>query len=45
MTKQLIYDSVNALAPLCQEVCRRLWENPETGGNEKQSADYLREML
>lgn len=45
MTKQLIYDSVNDLAPLCQEICRRLWENPETGGNEKQSADYLREIL
>lgn len=45
MTKQSIYDFVNELTPLCQEICRRLWASPETGGNEKRSADYLRQIL
>lgn len=43
--KQMIYDEVNKLAPLCQEICRKLWANPETGGNEKKSADYIRGIL
>ena len=45
MIKQTVYDQVQNLENLCQEICQTLWNNPETGGNEKFSADYLREIL
>ncbi|MCI8638081.1 MAG: amidohydrolase [Coprococcus sp.] len=45
MKKQEMYDEVESLAPICQEISRKLWENPETGGDEKESADYLRKLL
>lgn len=45
MIKQAVYDEVQELTGLCQEICRTLWDNPETGGNEKESADYIRGIL
>ena len=45
MTKQSIYEEVGSLESLCQETCRYLWNHPETGGNEKKSADYMRNLL
>lgn len=45
MSRQFIADQVNQLEALCKESCRRLWENPEVGGTEKQSSDYMRELL
>ena len=45
MTKQELFKKAKELEPLCQEVCRTLWNNPETGGKEKKSTDYLRELL
>ena len=45
MTKKTLFDVVQALEPLCQDVARFLWNNPEVGGEEKKSAAYLRELL
>lgn len=45
MPKQAVYEEVNKLEPLCQAVCRQLWNHPEVGGQEKESADYLRKLL
>lgn len=45
MIKQDIYDKVQSLSSLCQDISRQLWSHPETGGNEKESADYLRNIL
>lgn len=45
MTKQAVYDEVKKLETLCQESCRFLWNHPETGGNEKESANYMRDLL
>lgn len=42
MIKQVIYDEVQGLSPVCQRISRQLWKNPEVGGMEKKSADYLR---
>ena len=43
--KQAIYDEVQGLNHTLQTVSRQLWKNPETGGNEKKSAAYLRKVL
>lgn len=45
MIKQAVYDEVQNLSELCQEICRTLWNNPETGGYEKMSADYMRGIM
>lgn len=45
MIKQEIYDEVQDLEVLCQRVCRTLWNHPELSGKEKNSADYMREIL
>lgn len=45
MPKQAVYEEVNQLEPVCQAICRRLWSHPEVGGQEKESADYLRKLL
>ena len=45
MTKETLFQNVQALEPLCQDVARFLWNNPEVGGEEKKSAAYLREVL
>ena len=45
MTKKTLFDHVQNLEPLCQEVARFLWNNPEVGGQEKKSAAYLRNVL
>lgn len=43
--KQEIYEEVAALKELCRQTCITLWNNPETGGNEKKSANLFREIL
>lgn len=45
MTKQNLFRTTDELAPLCSSMCKKLWENPECGGYEKESADYLRGIL
>lgn len=45
MNKIEMLKQTEALESLCNEVCTQLWEHPETGGNEKESADYIRDIL
>ncbi len=45
MTKQEIYDNVQSLEELSSEICDILWNNPELGGNEKESANLFRNIL
>ena len=45
MTKKELHQIVDSLAPLCQKSCRMLWEHPEVGGEEKESANYFRKLL
>lgn len=45
MTKQFVYEEVQKLEAVCRESCGFLWNHPETGGNEKESADYMRNLL
>lgn len=45
MSKQLIYQEIDRLAPACQDMCRTLWQHPETGGNEEAAANYARALL
>lgn len=41
MNKQQIYDEIVKLTGYAQETSRYLWNNPEVGGKEKASADYM----
>ena len=43
--KKTIYQEVDRLAGFCQDSCGFLWDNPELGGAEKVSADYMRNRL
>jgi len=43
--KKQIYQEVDKLADLCLDSCKFLWDNPELGGTEKASADYMRNLL
>lgn len=45
MTKQAVYEEVQKLEGICRDTCRFIWNHPETGGNEKESADYMRKLL
>lgn len=45
MIKQVIYDEVLNLKEQCEEICRTLWNKPEVGGEEKESANYIRGIL
>lgn len=45
MSKRMIFDKVNELEALCATTARHLWENPEVGGTEKESAEYIRRIL
>ena len=45
MTKQFVYEEVQKLEEVCRESCGFLWNHPETGGKEKESADYMRNLL
>ena len=45
MIKQDVYDEVQGLESLCQEICHTLWNHPELSGNERESANYLRKLL
>ena len=40
-----VYQEVEKLANLNKTVCTYLWENPEVGGAEAQSAVYMRNLL
>lgn len=45
MIKQNIYDEVQGLEPLLQEVSRHIWQIPEVSGNEIESSIYYRELF
>ena len=45
MSKQTVFDKVNALEGLCSGSCQFLWDNPEVGGTEEKSANYMRNLL
>ena len=45
MSKQTVFDKVNALESLCGSSCQFLWDNPEVGGTEEKSANYMRKLL
>lgn len=45
MEKKDLHNEVKKMEALLQSSCRTIWENPETGGNEKESADYFRKIL
>lgn len=45
MTKQDIYEEVKRLEPVCLDVSRRVWADPETGGQEQAASGLLREIL
>ena len=45
MTKTELIQEMEKLRPFCTDICRDLWEHPETGGNEKRSSDYMRNLL
>ena len=45
MTKKELHQIVDSLEPLCQKSCKRLWDHPEVGGEEKESANYFRKIL
>lgn len=45
MTKKEVHQIVKSLDSLCQDSCQKLWNHPEVGGEEKESADYFRKLL
>lgn len=45
MTKQDIFQEVKRMESFLNESCRFLWNHPETGGNEKESAEHMRDLL
>ncbi|MBQ0065362.1 MAG: amidohydrolase [Firmicutes bacterium] len=45
MIKQKIYDEVQGLEALLQNVSRHIWSNPELSGQEIESAIYYRELM
>ena len=45
MSKKEMLDHMKDLEAMCTNVCLDLWNHPETGGNEKRSADLMRELL
>lgn len=45
MEKKELLEQMKQLEEFCQTVCQELWQNPETGGNEKFASDYLRKLL
>ncbi len=45
MTKKELHQIVESLEPLCQKSCKLLWEEPEIGGEEEESANYFRKIL
>lgn len=45
MKKSDLNNEVKKMASLLESSCRIIWEHPETGGSEKESADYFRKIL
>lgn len=45
MNKQQLLEQVQELEPLCYEVAQTIWDMPELGGHELQSANYFRDLL
>ncbi len=43
--KKHVYQEVEKLADLCKSTCTFLWDNPEVGGTESKSAEYMRNLL
>ncbi len=45
MKKSDLHNEVKKMRSLLESSCRFIWERPEEGGNEKESADYFRKIL
>lgn len=45
MPKQDVIKEVDKLKDLCDEACRKIWENPELSGEENFGAEYYSEIL
>ncbi len=45
MKQKLINEEIARIAAGAEEISKYLWDNPETGGNEKASADYMAAKL
>lgn len=45
MEKKDLHNEVEKLKGVLESACRTIWEHPEEGGNEKESADYFRKLL
>lgn len=45
MKKSDLHNEVKKMASLLESSCKIIWEHPETGGSEKESADYFRKIL
>ena len=43
--KKQIIQEVEKLASLCKSTCSFLWNNPEVGGTEQKSSEYMRGLL
>ncbi len=45
MDKKSIYSEVQDLEPVCMDICRTVWENPEQSGSEQKCPAYLADLL
>ena len=45
MEKRDLHNEVKKMKSLLETTSRLIWEHPEVGGNEKESADYFRKLL
>lgn len=45
MEKKNVYEIVQSLQPLVEEIARTLWSDPETGGNEVHASALLRKVM
>lgn len=45
MKKKDLHNEVKMMEALLKSSCRTIWEHPEEGGNEKESANYFRRLL
>lgn len=45
MKKEYLYKVIDDLQPMMVDVSRKLWNNPQVGGEEKESADLVKAVL
>lgn len=45
MTKEMLMQEVDKISDIAVEVSKKLWDNPEISGNEKESANLFRKIL